>query len=160
MINFHSRFFQNTAAVVGVFTLAGLIGVAIVTFAFLKVLRYRRFMNFGGDDARKGQFQGRWGQRITPFPGLAGALGDQSPEGQIMVSDPLPAQLEREAHLNDQVVMESPESLPSYTESLPPYRADISTASEVAVSEALATAPSNSLGARGDVADLKDFLRT
>ncbi len=105
-------------------------------------------------------FKDGGGQRITPFPGLAGALGDQSPEGQIMVSDPLPAQLEREAHLNDQVVMESPESLPSYTESLPPYRADISTASEVAVSEALATAPSNSLGARGDVADLKDFLRT
>jgi len=151
-------FLKDTTAVTGVFTVVGLVCAAIIIIAFLKSFRHR-FAKRGGRGAREGEAVGRWRQEITPFPGPAGAGGFQSSEGQTTrnVSE-LPSQTHRIARMPTGTPARSLESPPSYTSSLTPYRPENGTASEVAVSEARATAPSNSVG--DDIANLKDVLLT
>ncbi len=127
------------------FTAVGLICLAVVIIAFLKFLRRRRFVKIGRYDIGEGLIQGGWEQEmeITPFPAPAVTRGSQDLVPEVLFLD---GDLPTQAHLSGQEPMEFPGSPPSYSGSLPPYRTNTSAASEVAMSEAFATAHSSPLG--------------
>lgn len=117
---FGSRILQSPAAV-AVYAVISLVALAMVVFFCLKFFRRLRFKILGRDGARS--------QEITPFP-----VGEHGSTGQ-----------NREVFLSGAQTGEpadSSESPPSYTDHLPPYGTETiaATSSEVAVSEALATA--------------------